>query len=126
MKQRTAAVLIMIMRACWVLALVLGCLYVFAHTLPLVCHLLLGIFAILALLGLAVLGFQRTPLLATIGAAVGLCVPVLGLAQSSSSFSSAQLGIALMVLHSGCALAAIALAEILAKRIRLAAAASSR
>lgn len=118
MKQKSALILIMTMRLCGLAALVLGCLYSAAHSIPLPCHLVVGAVAVASLLGLSLLGFRHTPMLATIAATVALGVPVLGLAQQSSGLGDSHLHALFTALHFVCGLAAIALAEIVAKRIR--------
>ncbi|MBR9971795.1 hypothetical protein [Magnetospirillum sulfuroxidans] len=93
-------------------ALVLGLMHWLGVGLPLHVHMACGAALVLALCGLAILGRRRAGWLAWAAIALGLVIPVVGMAQ----LGHAEMRAILQALHLSLGLGAAAVAEILAKR----------
>jgi hypothetical protein len=116
MRSSFVLVLIFVVRLAWVLAAIAGAAAYFGSAAPVALHIGLGALVALALLLLA-LGSHATPrTMSRLAVAVALLLPAAGLLQEGMLATS--LPRVLPVIHLLLALAAIALAEMLAARLR--------
>lgn len=113
----TATVLIFAARLSGLAALALGASYWAGVAVPLHAHMGVGGVLVLCLWGLAVLARRRAAGLALGAALLGMAVPMLGMMQIHLYLGGA-LGL-LRLVHVAAGLGAIALAETMARRLRL-------
>jgi len=118
MPAKTASILIMSVRTFGMIALFVGLALNVHVSVPLMAHILPATLMILSLLGLALMSLRTQPALAVLALAFGLSTPFIGMGQLQTASISQH--ILLMFLHPVIAVSAIAFAELLAKRIRLA------
>ena len=115
---QTVKTLVMIVRLCWVIALVIGLLLWSGKEISLAVHALPGAIVAFSLLFLGVKGFRVAAAPAAVAVVVALLLPVLGIMQLGSL--AATTGALLPALHVVLALASIGLAEVLGKKLRTA------
>jgi hypothetical protein len=109
---------LMLLRLCWLAAIVLGLLFWIGRAPSLVpVHMLLGLLIAVLLVGLAVAaGVRGQPALLVAGLAVAVLLPLIGLNQDSWLQGSAHWVI--QVLHLLVGVAAIAIGEVIGRRLR--------
>ena len=115
MSSSTSRILVMVVRLAWVVALVIGVLLLTGRDLGLAAHILPGSLVALSLLTLGLAARATTPVPALIAIVVALLLPAAGLMQLTASDAAAH---AFQGIHFLLALASIAFAEILGKKLR--------
>ena len=118
MNKKLVKSLVLVTRLCGILALAFGCIYTFGGNLPLACHIAPGALTLLALLALSAIAYRRAPLRSLSGITIALLTAVMGLAQNGASLASSEHPLGFMLGHVLLGISAIALAEMLAKRLR--------
>lgn len=118
MKLRLRKIAILISRGGGLLAFALGCAYATGAAIPLACHIALGTLAVLALLCLSALAYRSAPFQALIAMTIGISVPILGMMQDGPAILENHARPLLVVCHMLCAIGAIALSELLNKKLK--------
>ncbi len=117
MKESITATMVLVARLCGLIALGSGALSWTGHTVPLYIHIAFGSLLVIAIWGLAFQARSLASRVALFAGAVAAFIPVAGLLQLRYQLGEFQW--VLQWLHLAVGLGGIALAEILAKRIRL-------
>jgi hypothetical protein len=116
MSKKTTTILIMAARLCGIVALALGVIHWAGTYIPLHIHMAFGGLLVLCLWGLAIQGRSRVTVLALVACLWGALVPVVGMMQLHLPLGDEQW--LLQAFHALGGIGAIALAEMLAKRLR--------